>query len=103
MSDTAVAGTPQRDYSRARLNCGVVMKGGIASGIVYPGAVWELATVYRFKNIGGTSAGAIAAAAAAAAEYGRRHDAQGAGRSLSSRMRRFAVEFSERPPRCRAC
>ena len=25
------------------------------------------------------------------------------GRSLSSRMRRFAVEFSERPPRCRAC
>jgi len=79
MSDTAVAGTPQRDYSRARLNCDVVMKGGIASGIVYPGAVCELATVYRFKNIGGTSAGAIAAAAAAAAEYGRRHDAQGAG------------------------
>ena len=26
-----------------------------------------------------------------------------ARRSLSSRMRRFAVEFSERPPRCRAC
>ncbi len=24
-------------------------------------------------------------------------------RSLSSRMRRFACEFSERPPRCRAC
>ena len=36
---------------------------------VYPLAVCELAKVYSFKNIGGTSAGAIAAAAA---ECGRR-------------------------------
>jgi hypothetical protein len=47
------------------------MKGGITSGIVYPSAICALARTYRFMNIGGTSAGAIAAAAAAAAEYRR--------------------------------
>jgi predicted acylesterase/phospholipase RssA len=51
--------------------CDLVMKGGITSGIVYPRAVAELAKEYRFANIGGTSAGAIAAAVTAAAEYGR--------------------------------
>ena len=51
--------------------CDVVMKGGITSGIVYPGAIARLASHYRLRSIGGTSAGAIAAAAAAAAEYGR--------------------------------
>lgn len=51
--------------------CDIVMKGGITSGVVYPLALVELAKKYRFANIGGTSAGAIAAAAAAAAEYGR--------------------------------
>ena len=51
--------------------CDIVMKGGITSGVVYPHAVCELAATYRLKNVGGTSAGAIAAAAAAAAEYGR--------------------------------
>lgn len=53
--------------------CDLVMKGGITSGIVYPPIVQRLAQHYRFKNIGGTSAGAIAAVATAAAEYGRRH------------------------------
>lgn len=52
--------------------CDLVMKGGVTSAVVYPLTVCELATVYSFKNIGGTSAGAIAAAAAAAAECGRR-------------------------------
>lgn len=52
--------------------CDIVMKGGITSGVVYPLAITELAQKYKFKNIGGTSAGAIAAAAAAAAEYCRR-------------------------------
>jgi predicted acylesterase/phospholipase RssA len=47
------------------------MKGGITSGIVYPLAVVEISKGFRLKNIGGTSAGAIAAAAAAAAEYAR--------------------------------
>jgi hypothetical protein len=53
------------------LECDVVMKGGIASGVVYPGAVHELSKTYRFRNIGGTSAGAIAATLTAAAEYCR--------------------------------
>ncbi len=50
------------------------MKGGITSGVVYPLAAVELAEThgYEFRNIGGTSAGAIAAAAVAAAECGRR-------------------------------
>jgi predicted acylesterase/phospholipase RssA len=52
-------------------SCDIVMKGGITSGVVYPLAMVELAKKFRFANIGGTSAGAIAAAAAAAAEYGR--------------------------------
>jgi predicted acylesterase/phospholipase RssA len=52
--------------------CDLVMKGGITSGVVYPLAVVELAERFHFKNIGGTSAGAIAAAATAAAEYRRR-------------------------------
>lgn len=59
------------DYSQPTKNCDIVMKGGITSGVVYPLAVCELAQTYRFKNIGGTSAGAIAAAATAAAELGR--------------------------------
>lgn len=53
------------------LECDLVMKGGITSGVVYPLAVCELAKVYRLKSVGGSSAGAIAAAAAAAAELGR--------------------------------
>jgi Patatin-like phospholipase len=52
-------------------SCDIVMKGGITSGVVYPLALVELAKKYRYSNIGGTSAGAIAAAAAAASEYGR--------------------------------
>ncbi len=52
--------------------CDIVMKGGITSGIVYPNVVAQLAPHWSFKNIGGTSAGAIAAAATAAAQYGKR-------------------------------
>jgi predicted acylesterase/phospholipase RssA len=51
--------------------CDLVMKGGITSGVVYPRAVMVLGERYRFRSIGGTSAGAIAAAVTAAAEYGR--------------------------------
>jgi predicted acylesterase/phospholipase RssA len=49
----------------------VVMKGGITSGVVYPLAVCELAKEYAFRNVGGSSAGGIAAAFAAAAETAR--------------------------------
>ncbi|MGZ7041723.1 MAG: patatin-like phospholipase family protein, partial [Thermoanaerobaculia bacterium] len=54
--------------------CDLVMKGGITSGIVYPAAVSELAREFEFVNIGGTSAGAIAAALTAAAEYRRQSE-----------------------------
>ena len=57
--------------SHPPLECDLVMKGGITSGVVYPLAVCELAKVYRLRSVGGSSAGAIAAAAAAAAELGR--------------------------------
>ncbi|MBD0371166.1 MAG: patatin-like phospholipase family protein [Pyrinomonadaceae bacterium] len=52
--------------------CDLIMKGGITSGIVYPPLVIKLSRKYRFRNVGGTSAGAIAAAVTAAAEHGRR-------------------------------
>jgi patatin-like phospholipase len=57
--------------------CDLVMKGGITSGVVYPLAAVELAKQYRFRSIGGASAGAIAAALTAAAELGRRRGADG--------------------------
>jgi predicted acylesterase/phospholipase RssA len=53
------------------LECDLIMKGGITSGVVYPLAVCKLAEAYKLKSVGGSSAGAIAAAAAAAAEFGR--------------------------------
>ncbi len=60
--------------------CDIVLKGGLTSGVVYPLALARLAKNFRFSNIGGTSAGAIAAAAAAAAEYGRQ---TGGGRGFA--------------------
>jgi len=53
-----------------KLECDLVMRGGITSGIVYPRAIAKLAETYDFRSIGGTSAGAIAAAATAAAQLG---------------------------------
>jgi hypothetical protein len=61
------------EINASREYCDLVMKGGITSGVVYPLAINELRVKYWFKNIGGTSAGAIAAALTAAAEYGRRN------------------------------
>jgi hypothetical protein len=52
--------------------CDVIMKGGITGGVVYPLAITELAKKCRLANIGGTSAGAIAAVAAAG-EFGLGH------------------------------
>ena len=59
--------------------CDVVLKGGIASGVLYPTLLCELARRYRLVNVGGASAGAIAAVVAAAAEYGRQHGSVGFG------------------------
>lgn len=61
---SGVAGLPKK-------MCDLVMKGGVTSGVVYPKAITELSKEYQFASIGGTSAGAIAAAVAAAAEYAR--------------------------------
>jgi predicted acylesterase/phospholipase RssA len=55
----------------ARRWCDLVMKGGVASGIVYPDAIFEISRRFDLKSVGGTSAGAIAAALAAAAQYRR--------------------------------
>ena len=61
---------PTRDQLAGR-ECDLVMKGGITSGIVYPLAACELARRYRFRSIGGSSAGAVGAVMIAAAEHGR--------------------------------
>jgi predicted acylesterase/phospholipase RssA len=65
------------EAARALPPCDLVMKGGVASGLVYPGVVKELARRYRFTSIGGTSAGAIAAGICAAAEFGRQCETSG--------------------------
>ena len=51
----------------------------VPPGVVYPLAVCELATDFRFRNVGGASAGAIAAALTAAAELGRSSQVLAAG------------------------
>jgi predicted acylesterase/phospholipase RssA len=77
--------------------CDLVMKGGITSGVIYPLAVCQLAATRRLRKVGGTSAGAIAAAGAAAAEYGRDAGAGPGGRTdvgyprLASLPHRLAV------------
>lgn len=53
--------------------CDIVMEGGVTSGVIYASAVAVLARHYRFRNIGGSSIGAFAAALTAAAEFRRRH------------------------------
>ena len=57
----------------------LTMEGGTTSGVVYPLAACELATNFRFRNVGGASAGAIAAALTAAAELGRSSQVLAAG------------------------
>src|SRR5262245_25119295 len=58
-------------FNGADLNCDVILKGGVTSGVVYPLALCELAKKYQFRRLGGTSSGAIVAAFAAAAEFYR--------------------------------
>jgi len=60
-------------------NCDLVMKGGATSGVVYPGALQEIANKFNLVGIGGTSAGALGAVVAAAAEYRRRQEGSFAG------------------------
>ncbi len=72
--DTLSLATYEVPEDASPSECDVIMKGGITSGVVYPLTICKLATRYRLRNIGGTSAGAIAAVVAAAAEYRRLHD-----------------------------
>ena len=70
----ATGGSPaysdaQTAYLRSSID--VTMKGGVTSGVIYPLALCELAREFRLRNVGGASAGAIAASFAAAAEVGR--------------------------------
>jgi predicted acylesterase/phospholipase RssA len=67
--------------------CDLIMKGGIASGIAYPAAVLAMKDRYRFVNIGGSSAGAIAAAVTSAAEYARDNAAAEDGFTRLNKMR----------------
>jgi predicted acylesterase/phospholipase RssA len=60
--------------AEALKDCDIIMKGGITSGVVYPRAILRMSEHYRFRSIGGTSAGAIAAVITAAAEYNRDGD-----------------------------
>jgi predicted acylesterase/phospholipase RssA len=62
---------PKREALKNKSEVDMVMKGGITSGVVYPLAVCELAKKKLFRNLGGSSAGGIAAGLAAAAELGR--------------------------------
>jgi hypothetical protein len=70
-SEGASAGSGSSSYAAPSLECDLVMKGGITSGVIYPLAICRLAERYRLRSIGGASAGAIAAVTAGAAEYGR--------------------------------
>jgi predicted acylesterase/phospholipase RssA len=70
--DVVPAPAPVKEEPPHDRFCDLVLTGGVASGVVYPWAIIELARAFRFRNIGGTSVGAMAAALAAAAEYGRR-------------------------------
>jgi predicted acylesterase/phospholipase RssA len=72
--------------------CDLVMKGGVTSGIVYPHAVQQLARQYRFASIGGSSAGAIAAAACAAAELGRQRENGGGMHHLDAVIDELGAE-----------
>ncbi len=89
MPEPAPSSASPDPYAHPKRSLDIVMKGGITSGVVYPLAVAELAEVFRFRSIGGTSAGAIAAAATAAAEHGRQSGRGGGFAGLADLPRRL--------------
>lgn len=77
----------------------IVMQGGVTSGVVFPTALSELGQAFRFRRIGGASAGAIAAAALAAAEYRRQRQLEsgneaGSGTSFET-LRQLGERLAE--------
>lgn len=99
---TSRAAENERLSQQPTLECDVIMKGGISSGIVYPRAVCHLAGRYRFRRVGGTSAGAIAAVAAAAAEYGRAADGFAKLDDLPGKLGRSMKDLFQPAPPTRA-
>jgi predicted acylesterase/phospholipase RssA len=81
--------------------CDVVLTGGVTDGVIYPWAILELARAYRFKNIGGTSVGAMAAAVTAAAEYARRQGFLSGFNDVVLKMPRNLAEDVKEPGRTR--
>ncbi len=77
------------------LECDLVMKGGITSGVVYPHAITTIAGKYRLRSIGGTSAGAIAAVMAAAAEYRRQTSPDKSSKAGFDKIRERGDELAE--------
>jgi hypothetical protein len=73
------------------LECDLVMRGGITSVIVYPKAIAKLAETYKFRCVGGTSAGAIAATATAAGALGVRKG----GTPFKDRFERIPEKLAE--------
>jgi predicted acylesterase/phospholipase RssA len=81
------------------IECDLVMKGGVTSGVVYPRAIISLASKYRLRSIGGSSAGAIAAAFAAAAEYDRQEGGYLRLEHLAQELpSRLPTLFQPKPP-----
>lgn len=78
-ADRSASSSPQEE-------CDLIMRGGITSGVVFPKAITRLASRYRFRNIGGTSAGSIAAIMAIAAEYRRSSTQSTQGFTVMDRM-----------------
>ena len=74
------ATTPRRQTAIATLSWRAASPSGICIRLQWPR--WLLAEHYRFKNIGGSSIGAFAAAVAAAAEYARRRTARSRASAL---------------------
>ncbi len=71
VADSPVTTFTEQQIGFIRRSADITMKGGTTSGVVYPLAVCEIARRFRLRNVGGASAGAIAASFAAAAEIGR--------------------------------
>jgi hypothetical protein len=78
---------PVDQEAYVRRSVDLAMRGGATSGVVYPLAVCEIARDYRVRNVGGASAGAIAAAATAAAELGRSTGREGSGDPAPGHLR----------------
>ena len=95
-SNESTASTASEAAEEALRHCDIVMKGGITSGVLYPPAVHELSKEFRFKNIGGTSAGAIAAALTAAAEHWRYRESTNQGFEILEQLPRWLGQTTKR-------